>query len=62
MKPSEQLKKTNLTELDLQLEQVFDDILRYQTKLTTACKEHEDVRREREEMLKAIKQLESKGL
>lgn len=62
MKPSEQLKRTNLTELDLQLEQAFDDTLRYQTKLTTACKEYKDVQKEREEMLKAIKELESKGL
>lgn len=62
MKPSEQLRKTNLAELDLQQEQALDDLVKYQRKYLEAGKEFNNVRDEKEEMLKAIKELESKGL
>lgn len=62
MKPSEQLRRTNLVELNLQQEQALDDVFKYQRKLLEAKKVFDNARIGREEMLKAIKELESKGL
>lgn len=62
MKPSEQLKRTNLAELELQLEQSLDEVIRYFDKYINAKKESEEVVLEIKEMNEAIKELESKGL
>lgn len=62
MKPSEQLKRTNLAELELQLEQASDEVIRYFDKYIKAKKESEELVLKIKEMLKAIKELESKGL
>lgn len=62
MKPSEQLKRTNLAELELQLEQASDEVIRYLDKYIKAKKESEELVLKIKEMLKAIKELESKGL
>lgn len=62
MKPSEQLKRTNLAELELQLEDALDDTVDYFNKYIKSKKESEKVALEIKEMNKAIKELESKGL
>lgn len=62
MKPSEQLKKTNLKELELQLEDALGDTIDYFNRYIESKKETEKVALEIEEMNKAIKELESKGL
>lgn len=62
MKPSEQLKKNNLPELELQLDQALNDTIKYQEKYFSAKKEVSEVISEKEEMIEAIKELESKGL
>lgn len=62
MKPSEQLKKNNLVELEIQLDQALNDKIEYQEKYFAARKEVEEVISEKEEMIAAIKELESKGL
>lgn len=62
MKPSEQLKNNNLAELELQLDQALNDTIKYQEKYFSAKKEVREVISEKEEMIAAIKELESKGL
>lgn len=62
MKPSEQLKRNNLAELESQLEDVLNDVTDYFDKFIKSRKESQEVILEIKEMKKAIKELESKGL
>lgn len=62
MKPSEQLKKINLSELEAQLNQACDEESRYKEKYTRVTEEIDKITKQKEQMLKAIEELESKGL
>lgn len=62
MKPSEVLKGRVLSEISAQMNQASDEVIRYQEMLATAREEYKATETEYEETLKAIEELESKGL
>lgn len=62
MKPSEVLKGRVLSEISAQMNQASDEVIGYREVLARAYEKAKAAKTEYEETLKAIEELESKGL